>query len=164
MDIDRIVKKAAEAAETLNAVWDEGSWSRCPSTIFVHSHDSLFKKKGTFCIVSYHSVLFIRISNPKNVFRVFLAVGFPASVRASHFVECSNQLEGVFLTLVENEKRVRDEYRTNVMGLQKLAEQLEATLRVTPTVGPKHASLMILFDFYSKRVEDLRQVRFYASN
>lgn len=96
------------------------------------------------------------------MFRVlflFDAVGFPDSVRARHFVDLSEQLEKVFSSLVENETRVRDEYRTNVLALQKQAERIEKILAIPNVPGPKQASLMALFDFYNRRVEDLSSVR-----
>lgn len=64
----------------------------------------------------------------------------------------------VYSKYVEDETIVRDEYRSNVLSLQKEAETLEKILGLNPISGPAHSSLMVVFDFYSKRVDELKQV------
>jgi hypothetical protein len=98
-------------------------------------------------------------TDPSRFAVFFLAVGFPASVRARHFVELSDQLEAVFKTLVDNETRVRDEYRNNVLSLQNETEKIERALAISHVQPNKNSSLMTLFDAYNKRCEEVKSVR-----
>eukprot|EP01122_Echinamoeba_exundans_P005098 TRINITY_DN15275_c0_g1_i1.p1 TRINITY_DN15275_c0_g1~~TRINITY_DN15275_c0_g1_i1.p1 ORF type:complete len:563 (+),score=168.69 TRINITY_DN15275_c0_g1_i1:89-1777(+) len=91
--------------------------------------------------------------------RLWDEVGFPASVRARHFVELSEQLETVFNTLVDNETRVRDEYRNNVLSLQNETEKIERALAIPHVQPDKNSSLMTLFDAYNKRCEEVKSMR-----